>query len=272
MIPLLQFLDASIGYLSECCRKYVILTLFWLLTLLVIIFIQFSEGTEVTLNQIKQFFIALYLTNSYGLKLRRTEDPEEKKQLRLAYSKEQLGALNIEIRVENEEKLPKEGQYLLVSNHRTIIDPPIIEIVLQHTDIFGLWVAKKELYNSFFFGMFVRNAGCILLDREKSQMSGFFADIKSGVKAGNSIFIFPEGTRNKSDAPVAGFKEGSRIIALKNRLPMLPVYIKDNAAKVLKEAIRDSSKKREITVVIGDLIPYREKRDLEEVYKERFGL
>ena len=225
-----------------------------------------------TFNQVKQFFTALYLTNSYGLKLRRTQDPMEKKRLRLAYSQDQLNALNIEVKVENTEKLPKEGQFLLVSNHRTIIDPPIIEIVLKETDIFGLWIAKKELYNSFFFGMFVRNAGCILLDREKSQMSGFFADIKAGVKEGDSIFIFPEGTRNKTDKPVDTFKEGSRIIALKNRLPMLPVHIKGNAAAVLKEAIKDNSLKREITVVIGDQIDYKEKRDLEEVYKERFAL
>ncbi|AKF25349.1 glycerol acyltransferase [Sulfurovum lithotrophicum] len=225
-----------------------------------------------TLNKIKQFFIALYLTNSYGLKLKRTDDPKEKKRLRLAYAFDQLKALNIEVRTEHVERLPTEGQYLLVSNHRTIIDPPLIEVVLKDTDIFGLWIAKKELYNSFFFGMFVRNAGCILLDREKSQMAGFFADVKAGVKAGSSIFIFPEGTRNKSDRPVDTFKEGSRIIALKNRLPILPVYIRGNAAEILKEAIDDSAVKREIVVEIGELIDFREKRDLREVYMERFGL
>jgi len=180
--------------------------------------------------------------------------------------------LNIDIKVENAEKLPSEGQYLLVSNHRTIIDPPIIEIALEDTKIFGLWVSKKELYNSFFFGLFVRNAGSVLLDREKSQMSGFFSDIKKGVKEGSSIFIFPEGTRNKADAPLTPFKEGSRIIAVKNRLPMLPVYIKGNAAQVLKDALNDSSEKREITIVIGDLIDYKEKTELETVYRERFSL
>ncbi len=195
----------------------------------------------------------------------------EKKKLRLAYSKAQLDVLNIEINIENAEKLPKKGQYLLVSNHRTIIDPPIIEIALEDTKIFGLWVSKKELYNSFFFGLFVRNGGSILLDREKSQMSGFFRDIKKGVKEGSSIFIFPEGTRNKTDAPLTPFKEGSRIIALKNRLTMLPVYIKGNAAQVLKDALNDSSEKREITIVIGDLIDYKEKTDLETVYRERFS-
>ena len=223
-------------------------------------------------NQIKQAVYALYLTNSFGFRLRKIKDPMEKKKLRLAYSKAQLDVLNIEIKVENAEKLPKEGQYLLVSNHRTIIDPPIIEIVLEDTKIFGLWVSKKELYNSFFFGLFVRNAGSVLLDREKSQMSGFFSDIKKGVKEGSSIFIFPEGTRNKTDAPLTPFKEGSRIIALKNRLPMLPVYIKGNAAQVLKDALNDSSEKREITIIVGDLIDYKEKTDLKTVYRERFSL
>lgn len=222
-------------------------------------------------NQIKQAVYALYLTNSFGFRLRKTQDPMEKKKLRLAYSKAQLDVLNIEIKVENAEKLLKEGQYLLVSNHRTIIDPPIIEIALENTKIFGLWISKKELYNSLFFGLFVRNAGSVLLDREKSQMSGFFSDIKKGVKEGSSIFIFPEGTRNKTDAPLTPFKEGSRIIALKNRLPMLPVYIKGNAAQVLKDALNDSSEKREITIVIGDLIDYKEKTDLETVYRERFS-
>jgi len=224
------------------------------------------------LNQIKHLFYALYLTNSFGFRLRKTKDPLAKKKLRLLYAKAQLDVLNIDIKVENAEKLPNDGQYLLVSNHRTIIDPPIIEIALEDTKIFGLWVSKKELYNSLFFGLFVRNAGSVLLDREKSQMSGFFSDIKKGVKEGSSIFIFPEGTRNKTDAPLTPFKEGSRIIAVKNRLPMLPVYIKGNAAQVLKDALNDSSEKRQITVVIGDIIDYKEKIDLETVYRKRFSL
>ncbi len=232
----------------------------------------YNEGSILTFYQIKQLFYALYLTNSFGLRLRKIKNPAEMKKLRLEYANRQMNRLNIEIKVENREKLPKDGQYLLISNHRTIIDPPIVEIALKDTNIFGLWISKKELYNSFFFGLFVRNAGSVLLDREKSQMSGFFADVKKGVKEGSSIFIFPEGTRNKTDASLTTFKEGSRIIALKNRLPMLPVYIKGNAAKVLKDAINDNSKKREITIVIGDLIAYKEKTDLETLYRDRFSL
>ena len=220
----------------------------------------------------KQAIYALYLTNSFGYRLKKTNDPMEKKRLRLAYSEAQLKTLKVTINIENKEKLPQDGQYLVVVNHRGIIDPPIVETALKNTEIFGPWISKKELYNSFFFGLFVRNAGSILLDREKSQMSGFFADTKKAVKRGESIFIFPEGTRNKTDKQLTAFKEGSRIIALKNRLPILPLYIRSNADEVLGNALDDSELKQEVTVVVGDMIDYKDKTNLEERYREIFSL
>lgn len=225
-----------------------------------------------TFNTIKQLLYGLYLTNSFGFRLRSTPDPMGKKRLRLAYSKAQLDALHLSVKIENPEKLPQSGQYLLVANHKSIIDPPIIEIALQETDIFGPWVSKKELYNSFFFGLFVRNAGSILLDREKSQMSGFFADVKEAVKRGESIFIFPEGTRNKTDRPLSSFKEGSRLIALKNRIPILPLYIKTDANQALKNALNDAKLEQEVTIVVGDIIDYKEKTTLETLYRKMFSL
>jgi len=226
----------------------------------------------VTFNAIKQLVYGLYLTNSFGFRLRNVKDPMEVKRLRLAYSRAQLDTLNITVNVENREKLPTEGQYIVLVNHRGIIDPPITEVALEHTQIFGPWISKKELYNSFFFGLFVRNAGSILLDREKSQMGGFFSDIKQAVKRGESIFIFPEGTRNKTDKLLGTFKEGSRIIALKNRLPILPIYIKTDTGKVLKNALDDKNLHQEVTVIIGNLIDYKEKTNLEVMYRERFDL
>lgn len=225
-----------------------------------------------TFNTIKQAVYGLYLTNSFGYRLKKTDDPMEKKRLRLAYSIAQLDTLNISVTVENREKLPTEGQFLIVCNHRSIIDPPIVEVTFKDTKIFGPWISKKELYNSFFFGLFVRNGGSILLDREKNQMSGFFADIKEAVKRGESIFIFPEGTRNKTDKSLTAFKEGSRIIALKNRLPILPLYIKSDADKALKNAMKDGRVKQEVTIVVGDIIDYKDRTSLETAYRAMFSL
>ena len=103
-------------------------------------------------------------------------------------------------------------------------------------------------------------------------MSSFFSDVKDIVKNGHSIFIFPEGTRNKTDEPISTFKEGAKLMALKNRINILPVFIKTNANQVLKEAIEKRTKNLKIEIEIGDIIDYKEKSPLEEVYKKLFNI
>ena len=224
------------------------------------------------LKLIKMAFYSTYLTNKFGLLLKKTKTTDAKIKLRKQYAEILLAKLNITVEVINKDKLPQDGQYLLISNHKSIVDPLIIEMALKDTKINGFWIAKKELYNSFFFGTFTRNAGTVLLDRESSNMSPFFKDVKEVVKTGNTICIFPEGSRNKEDTPISSFKEGSRLIALKNRLPILPVYIKTNANKVLKEAINKRTKDLVIQIEIGDLIDYKDKTPLEKNYKKMFSL
>lgn len=226
-----------------------------------------------TFNQIKMALYATYITNYYGYQLKKSTTSQERKKIRTEYSNRLLSKLKLEVKVLNPEKTPQSGQYLLASNHRSVIDPLIIEIATQNSLIFGHWISKKELYNSFFFGLFVKNAGTILLDRENSQMGGFFSDIKDAVKAGDSIYIFPEGTRNKTNKELADFKDGSRIIAVKNRLDILPVYIKTNADIQLMSSLKDGTKTRIIEVEFGDIISYKNKsQTLQESFKTQFNI
>jgi len=226
-----------------------------------------------TFNQIKMAIYATYLTNYYGFKLSGVTDTKKRKQARIDYSHELLNKLNIEVEVINQDKIPQDGQFLLASNHRTIIDPLIVEMATQKSNIHGDWISKKELYNSFFFGKFVRNSGTVLLDRESSQMGGFFKDIKKSVKNGNSIFIFPEGTRNKTDSAVAEFKDGAQLIAIKNKLPILPVFIRDKANNILMDAIKDSSIKRTIFIEVGEILDPKDRSiTFGDAYKKQFNL
>ena len=224
------------------------------------------------LKQISMAIYATYLTNKYGFKLKNAKDKKEKKALRIEYSETLLSKLNIEIEVINKQNIPRDGKYLLISNHRSIIDPLIIEIALKDSPIHGFWVSKKELYNSLFFGTFTRNANSILLDREAANMSSFFKDTKEVVNDGDSIFIFPEGTRNKENTPLSTFKDGARLIAIKNRLPIFPVFIKTNANKILKDAINNRTKGLKIEIQIGEIIDYKDKTPLEENYRKLFNI
>ena len=226
-----------------------------------------------TFNQIKMAIYSLYVTNKFALKFKRLKNQVEFTALRLKYAETILSRLNISVQVEGAEKLTDDQQYLIISNHRSIIDPLIVEMAVKNRGIHGLWIAKKELYNSIFFGMFTRNAGTILLDRESSQMAGFFKDIKAAVANGNTICVFPEGTRNKTDAPLTEFKEGSQIIAMKNRLPILPVHIKNNANAVLMDAVKNNTKDLKVVIEIGDVIDYKDRsKTLEESYRQRFNI
>lgn len=225
------------------------------------------------LNKLTLAIYATYVTNRFGFKFgKKTLTNAIRKEMRIEYASTILGKLNIHVVVENQEKLPLDGNYMLVCNHRSIIDPLIVEMALKQSNIYGVWVAKKELYNSFFFGKFTRNAGTIFLDRSSKQMAGFFKDVKEALDKNQSIFIFPEGTRNKSHDAIGEFKNGSQLIAIKNRVNIIPVYINSNAHEVLKEAINNNKLQREITIKIGDIIPYKESKDLAKKYKESFGL
>jgi len=226
-----------------------------------------------TFKQIKMALYATFLTNYYGYKIKKSDNFKQMKFFRIEYAKRLLEKLDLKIKIINSEKIPENGKFLLVSNHRSVIDPLVIEIALSKSQLFGYWIAKKELYNSFFFGLFVRNAGTVLLDRENAKMKSFMSDIKDVVKDGNSIFIFPEGTRNKSGSELGEFKEGSKIIALKNRLNILPIYIRDNADDLLKASLENGIKDGIIEIEIGDIISYRDKSGtLEQQYKKEFTI
>lgn len=225
------------------------------------------------IKQIRMALYSLYLTNRYGFKLRAAKSNAAKKALRYQYSKTLLDRLNIEVVATGLENVDPDGQYLLISNHRSIIDPCIIEVAIRDTNILGLWVSKMELYYSPFFGIFVQNAGTILLNRGSKNMSKFFKATKQGLTSGASVFVFPEGTRNKQNTPLGQFKEGSQIIAVKNRLPMLPVYIRTNANEVLHTAINRRQKGLHIEIEFGKVIDYKDRSTgLEQKYREVFGI
>ena len=67
-------------------------------------------------------------------------------------------------------------------------------------------------------------------------------------------------------------EKGSRLIALKNRLDILPVYIKSNANEVLSEAINKRTKNLKIQIEIGKIIEYKNKLPLEQNYKTIFNI
>ena len=121
------------------------------------------------------------------------------------------------------ENIPEDTAVLYVGNHRSYFD-----IILGYIAVPGItgFVAKKEMNRYPLLRIWMRYIHCLFLDRDDIRQG--LQTIRAGVekvKSGISIFVFPEGTRNKSDDEFLPFKAGSLKIAEKSGCPIIPVAI-----------------------------------------------
>ena len=104
---------------------------------------------------------------------------------------------------------------------------------LGNFDIFALasvlpwvkFVAKAELFRIPFFGMAMRRAGMVPIERANRKSA--FASYESAVtriRQGASVGVYPEGTRGHAYA-LRPFKKGPFVFAIQAQVPVVPVYI-----------------------------------------------
>ena len=125
-----------------------------------------------------------------------------------------------------EENVPKDEAVLYVANHRSMVD-----IVLTYTRCPGLtgFVAKNSIKKVPALRGWMKRLHCEFLDRDDlKQGMKVILNAISKVKHGISIFIFPEGTRNRDKedtTSILPFKDGSFKIAQKTGCKIIPVAI-----------------------------------------------
>ena len=140
-----------------------------------------------------------------------------------------LWLAGVKVTVRGQENIPADTAVLYVGNHRSYFD-----ILVGYTTVPGLtgFVAKKEMERYLLLRDWMRNVNCLFLDRKdiKAGLKTILEGIEK-VKAGISIWIFPEGTRNcnESELDMLEFKEGSLKIAEKSGHPVIPVAITGTA-------------------------------------------
>ena len=108
-------------------------------------------------------------------------------------------------RVIGGEHIDRRQRYVIVINHRTVIDIP----TLYYLPLNFRWVSKREVYKVPFFGQFLFLHGdiCINRGRATEAMEQLLREGKLWLSRGASVAIFPEGTRSK-DGEIHRFKAG----------------------------------------------------------------
>lgn len=118
----------------------------------------------------------------------------------------------------------KSRQYIFVANHISYLDAAIVvKTIRQPVRVLG----KIELSKVPLFGFIYRKA-IVTVDRTSAAHRAHSVRIlKSVVKKGISIFMFPEGTFNESHKPLKEFFDGAFRIAIETKTPIKPVLFID---------------------------------------------
>ena len=142
-----------------------------------------------------------------------------------------LWIAGVNVTVIGEEHIPDEP-VLYIGNHRSFFDVPITYSRCRRLTGF---VAKKEIEKVPLLSTWMRFLYCLFLDRDdvRAGLKTILTAIEQ-VKNGISIFIFPEGTRNKGEElSVLPFHDGSFKIAEKTGCAVIPVSI-NNSVQILE--------------------------------------
>lgn len=138
-----------------------------------------------------------------------------------------LKTTGAKITVLGQENIPQDRACLFTANHRSYADIPLGYTTVGHLTGF---IAKKEIAKVPSLSWWMKNMNCLFLDRDDTRqaLTTILAAIDN-IKAGYSMFVMPEGTRNHSDELLT-FKEGTFKIADKANCPIVPVAISNSDA------------------------------------------
>ncbi len=137
------------------------------------------------------------------------------------WAKFTINIIGMDIKINGKENIP-EGPCVFIGNHTSILDIPVI---FYSVDRLVGFVSKKEVLKVPVLSYWLPRAKCIALDRQNPRDA--IRMINEGVKNlkdGYSMMIFPEGTRSLDGKPLP-FKKGSSKLAIKAKVPIVPVTI-----------------------------------------------
>ncbi|PYN37025.1 MAG: (d)CMP kinase [Candidatus Rokuibacteriota bacterium] len=119
------------------------------------------------------------------------------------------------------EHIPEHGPVLLVANHSSVLDPPLIGGV---SDRQLTYLAKAELFEIPLFGALIHGLKARPTRREGAD-PGALRTARRVLEERGALLVFPEGTRG-DEGDIRPAKPGAGLLAVSSGATVVPVYVR----------------------------------------------
>ena len=130
-------------------------------------------------------------------------------------------------RIIGRDRVPRDGGLLIVCNHISFADPPLLGAVVPRPVEF---MTMAEMFRKPWMARLLRTAGCFPVDRSRADQGAAREAIRR-LRAGRCVVIFPEAGIRLTEKSVLGgdpvFKPGAGSIALLGQAAILPIIVRD---------------------------------------------
>jgi 1-acyl-sn-glycerol-3-phosphate acyltransferase len=124
------------------------------------------------------------------------------------------------VTVEGSNNVPPQGAFILVTNHLSFLDSPLLFITVPRI----MYLLAGEKYERHaLFGPLLRVAGAIFVNRGEIDRNAL-RQAANVLEDGQCLAIAIEGTRSRTGALIRG-KTGVAYIATRSKVPIVPVVV-----------------------------------------------
>lgn len=144
---------------------------------------------------------------------------------------------------------------IITPNHSSHLDAPVVfaSLPLLRINCTYTLAAKDYFFNRWFVSLIARlMANVIPVDRTGSETRGLILCL-SKIRKGNSIVLFPEGTRSQT-GNINQFQKGAILLSKKARLPIIPAYIRGSYESLPKS--RYVPRRKKISIFLDQPVQY----------------
>ncbi len=133
-----------------------------------------------------------------------------------------LFIIGCRLNVKGEHHFKKGKAFIITCNHNSFMDPPLSSPFINGPN---KTIAKSTFTKVPLFGWYYKRGGVMVNRKNEESRRKSYEEMKRVLRAGMHMCIYPEGTRNRTSAPLKPFYNGAFKLAVETGHAILPTVL-----------------------------------------------